>query len=108
MSSGDFAYPLVVVFDVASGDTVHELPTRGAFPPVAWSPDGSTIAVGAAGAVQLWDAASGERRFALLGHQADINDIDWAPDSDALASSGADGEVKVWPSRRAGAASSSP
>ena len=102
VSSRDFAYPLVVVFDVASGDTVHELPTRGAFPPVAWSPDGTAIAVGAAGAVQLWDAASGEPRFALLGHQADINDVDWAPDSNALASSGADGQVKVWALQQGG------
>ncbi len=102
VSSLDFAYPLVVVFDVASGDTVHELPTRSASPPVAWSPDGTAIAVGAAGAVQLWDAASGEPRFALLGHQADIIDVDWAPDSNALASSGADGEVKVWALQQGG------
>jgi WD40 repeat protein len=96
VSSSDSAFARVVVIDVASGDTVHELANRGGVLPVAWSPDGSTIAVGSAGGVQLWDAASGQRRFALLGHEADVNDVDWSPDSAALASSGADGEVKVW------------
>ena len=39
---------------------------------VAWSPDGASIATSAEGSAHIWDASTGQRRIALLGHQVDV------------------------------------
>jgi len=47
---------------------------------LAWSPDGSLLAVAsAAGGVTIYDATSGAVKHALSGHQEGANCLAWMP-----------------------------
>ncbi len=62
-----------------------------------WSPDAKLIAVaGAAPEVNVYDAESGEIRFALKGHTAGIYSVTFSPDSRRLATAGFDGQVRLY------------
>jgi WD40 repeat protein len=64
---------------------------------LAWSPDGSRIAVaGAAPEVTIYDAESGERIASCKGHTAGIYAIAFSPDSKTLATGGFDGQVRLY------------
>lgn len=64
---------------------------------LAWSPDGSLLAVAsAAGAVTLYDAATGAVKHTLPGNADGANALAWAPDGAALATGGQDGCVRFW------------
>lgn len=64
---------------------------------LAWSPDGTLLAVGAVeGPITLLDAQSGEVRHTLPGHGFGTTDLSWHPEQGWLASVGQDGTVKVW------------
>ncbi len=102
----------VLVWVRASGRPVHHLPWkhRGAGPPgspggtaiaVAFSPDGKTLAASGGhaagrGAVEFWDAATGEPLRALTGHTASAPDLAFSPDGRRLATASLDGTAKVW------------
>ena len=62
---------------------------------VAWSPDGSRLALGSTeGMVGIWDAASGRELYVLEG-LASWTNMAWAPDGARLAT--ANGEtVRIW------------
>lgn len=64
---------------------------------LAWSPDGTTLAAAAqSGAITLHDAATGNVRHTLAGHEDGTNCLAWSPDGALLASGGQDGAVKLW------------
>ncbi len=71
---------------------------------VAFSPDGSTLAVGrtvdgygrSAGIVRLWDVSTGENIHTLEGHTDDVNSVAFSPDGRTLASGSSDGTVLLW------------
>jgi WD40 repeat protein len=64
---------------------------------LAWSLDGSTLAVAAAsGPITLFDAASGAVRHPLPGHGFGTAAVAWSADGSLLASAGQDGRVRVW------------
>lgn len=64
---------------------------------LAWSPDGSLLAVAsAAGGLTLHDAATGAAKQVLAGHANGANCLAWAPDGSRLASGGQDGCVRLW------------
>jgi WD40 repeat protein len=63
---------------------------------LAWSPDGSLLAVAsAAGGITLFDAASGAVKHALPGHADGANALAWSP-AGVLATGGQDGTVRFW------------
>ncbi len=63
---------------------------------VAISPDGRLAATaGRDSAIQLWDMKTGELIQTLTEHNGAVNDLDFNPTSDRLASAGDDG-LKVW------------
>ena len=87
------------------------LPGLGPLPPlagmsdlvraVAWSPDGTRVAVGGgtpglAGELVLFDAASGERLHTLPGHRDYVYHVAFSADGTRLASCGYDRLVRVW------------
>jgi len=73
---------------------------------LAWSPDGSLLAVAsAAGGITLFDAATGAVKHALPGHENGSNCLAWAPsfnsqpstfNSALIATGGQDGCVRFW------------
>ena len=72
---------------------------------VAFSPDGSVLAVGRSadtygaddpGPVRLWDAETGEHLRTLEGHTGDIHSVTFSPDGRTLASGSSDGTVALW------------
>jgi WD40 repeat protein len=70
---------------------------NGAIAALAWSPDGSRIAVaGAAPEVNVYDAGTGARLAACIGHSAGIYSVAFSPDSATLATGGFDGSVRLY------------
>lgn len=63
---------------------------------LAWSPDGSLLAVAsAAGGITLYDAATGAVKHTLAGHTDGANCLAWCTDG-LLATGGQDGFVRFW------------
>ncbi len=73
---------------------------NGAIAALAWSPDGSRIAVGgAAPEVNVYDAETGARAAVCKGHTAGIYTVAFSPDSAVLATGGFDGMVRLYDAR---------
>ena len=64
---------------------------------LAWSPDGSRLAMGSNdGNVRVWDAETGKELLWLVrGHASQVWCVAWSPDGERLAGS-SDGTAKVW------------
>jgi serine/threonine protein kinase/WD40 repeat protein len=85
----------IEVWDVESGDPVVKLPYQpGDIYGLAFSPDGSLIATGAADrTVRLFDAASGQEQLVLRGGDGRVA---FSPDGSMLASTSVKGIVRVY------------
>ncbi len=75
---------------------------RGLVRSVDWSRDGSLIASGGAAdrTVRVWDARTGEEKLKFMGHDAEIVQVSWNPDSDRLASTDRKSTLKIWSERK--------
>lgn len=62
--------------------------------PIAWSPDGTRLAVAAAAKVRIWDTASGAAG-PLVPYPGSVRGLTWSPDSRKLAVSAGDGRVRI-------------
>ena len=102
---GDERIPYVYLMDrpknmkIADDTTLVRKLARQNGPIMAldWSPDAKLIAVaGAAPEVNVYDADSGELRWALKGHVAGIYTVTFSPDSRRLAAAGFDGHVRLY------------
>ncbi|HEY7346842.1 MAG TPA: WD40 repeat domain-containing protein [Ktedonobacterales bacterium] len=71
-------------------------PVRG----LAWSPDGSALALSAYKDAQIWDANTGQRLAKLQGHTSEVDGIAWSPDGSMLASASRDATVRLWDARQ--------
>jgi serine/threonine protein kinase/Tol biopolymer transport system component len=63
---------------------------------VLWSPDGKSLVAISGAVAPIWSVPSGTRRCTLRGHEKDIDDLVWSPDSQRLASTSRDTTVRTW------------
>jgi WD40 repeat protein/serine/threonine protein kinase len=97
LAAGDAARPPVVwLCDVTTGKKQNLGPSEGEYHAVAFSPDGSVLAVGDGRRVRLIEVASGNLRNILDGHRKDVTHITFSPDGRLLATSSADHTVRLW------------
>ena len=85
------------IVDISSGEPVGEI--AGAHPPLAVSPDGTTLAAAIdaiGGVVGLFDLTTGERMAVLAGHRERLTDIAFSPDGHTLGSGADDRLVITW------------
>jgi WD40 repeat protein len=88
----------IQLWDVATHEAVATWPTASLFAEfLAYSPDGSRLAVGTfGGSLELWDTRTGQRAAMFNGHAGAIPRVAFSPDGTRLASGGLDGMVRVW------------
>ncbi|MFC7884714.1 trypsin-like peptidase domain-containing protein [Streptomyces sp. NPDC057376] len=76
---------------------------------LAFSPDGTTLAVTVFGArtsksdqseVQLWDVREGRRTATLEGHTGQVTSLAFSPDGETLATGASDATARLWDVRR--------
>jgi WD40 repeat protein len=53
---------------------------------VAWSPDGTSLAVAFGSTIHVWQAISGQTITMYRGHQQKVSTLAWSPDSTTIAS----------------------
>lgn len=94
---------LVAVWEVASGKAICSSrgtqssdPASRGVGAVAWSPDGSQLAVPIGNRVQIIDASNGNLGRSLTGHIGAIPAVAWGPDGRTLATVGVDETCRLW------------
>jgi WD40 repeat protein len=88
----------VRVWDLATGKQLREIDNDEPFLSLAFSPDGTLLALGAQGRVEVWDAVSGDEVRVLHGlenHTFDL--LAFSPDGKTLAAAEAEASVvRLW------------
>jgi WD40 repeat protein len=87
----------VTLWDATTG--VQRLPAPGPrdwYGSVRFSPDGETMALAFGPKVDLVDSASAKRRARLADHRDIITGLDFAPDSQTLATGSREATIKFW------------
>jgi len=63
---------------------------------IAWSPDGTVLAVAHGSGVSLWHDGFGGAPTGVLDHPAPVKSIAFSPDSKVLATGSSDTQVRLW------------
>jgi WD40 repeat protein len=89
-----------LIFDPAYSDNIYStlLPDRyHSMSPPSISPDGTLLAAGHSDyRVYVWELETGNIRYLLEGHAADVASVNFSPDGRLLASGSRDGTVRLW------------
>lgn len=89
----------ISTWDVATGQRCHDFGHIYAVDALAFSPDGRTIASGAAytdNIVRVWDPFAGQLKGRWRGHRDGIEAIAFSPDGNLVASGSQDGTARLW------------
>ena len=64
---------------------------------VSWSPDSRLlVSTQAQGIINVWDRATGKKKFSLRDHNQKVYSAMWSSDGKRLLSSGEDKTIKIW------------
>ena len=69
---------------------------KGTITEIAYSPDGTRLAVSGSRGVWIYDAQSGDELDLLTGHQGELLSVSYSPDGQTLASGSLDGIIRLW------------
>ena len=69
---------------------------KGRISEIAYSPDGTRLAVASSIGIWLYDAQTGEALDLLTGHTSWVLSVSFSPDGQTLASGSGDGTVLLW------------
>jgi WD40 repeat protein len=93
----------VKVWDVQNGRGAFALPGGQEYFTAAFSPDGRYLVTGRlSGAVQVWDARTGDPIGTLGTHTREVRAVVFSRDGKHLATASPDGQVKLWDATRLG------
>lgn len=91
---------MVRLWDAMSGKEIRNLQTdepRLFFTDLAFSPDGSRVAVGdTMRQLHFWDATIGTETLIQTGHSTAVTSVAYSPDGKRLASASSDRTIKLW------------
>ena len=63
---------------------------------IAYSPDGTRLAMASSIGVWIYDAQTGEERVLLTGHTAAVYNVEFSPDGATIAGGSLDRTVRLW------------
>lgn len=92
----DVPVPAIILWDAAQGVELKTLVTTESAQCLAFSPNGSLLAVGVGSAIQIWDVTSGTMIVSLDGHAGSIYNLVFSPDGKYIASAGQDNQLYLW------------
>ena len=86
-----------IIWSLETGEIVNRLVTNSAVKSVAFSPDGQFVITGATnGALELWNAATGNLERQLLETGAEIESLAYHPNGQQIITGTVDGVIHVW------------
>jgi WD40 repeat protein len=87
----------VILWDAESGEQITSIPSIDKrTTAVAFSPGGSSLLIGGTGPIHRVAVADGTRERELNGHKVVVACLRVSPDGKWLASTGADGHLRLW------------
>ena len=85
----------ITLRSLATGRTIQKL-NPGRFRPLAFSPDGRTLATGHQDGVTIWEVRTGRKLRTIRGPGQGWRSLAFSPDGERLAAGSYGGAVKIW------------